>query len=178
MKSPRTVVPLAWLACMLATLSHAQNPQPNDIRACTAIASDALRLACYDQASGRVNLPVAHKRTDIHSLAPGVFSRDTHVTPAATLAGDGVQPLSLLDSRWELSRESKLGTFNIRGYKPVYFLPFFASSNQNRLPHSPNPDNTVQQSMPLQNIESKFQLSLKTKVWQGVFGNAGDLWVA
>jgi phospholipase A1 len=163
---------------MLATVSHAQNPQPNDIRACTAIESDAARLACYDQASGRVNLPIARKRANTHRAEPGIFSRDQNVTPASTLAGNDVQPLSLLDSRWELSRESKLGTFNIRGYKPVYVLPVFASSNQNHLPQSPNPDNTAQQSVPLQNIESKFQLSLKTKIWQGVFGDAGDLWVA
>src|SRR6185437_10959594 len=26
-------------------------------------------------------------------------------------------------------------------------------------------------------VEGKFQLSLKTKIWQGVFGDAGDLWL-
>ena len=88
-----------------------------------------------------------------------------------------MKPLSLLDSRWELSPESKLGTFNLRGYKPVYALPLFATSSQNTRPQSPNPDNTVQTPQPLQNVEGKFQLSLKTKVWQGVFGDEGDLWV-
>jgi phospholipase A1 len=83
----------------------------------------------------------------------------------------------LLDSRWELSPESKLGTFNLRGYKPMYAMPLFATSNQNNEPHSPNPANTVQTPQQLQNVEGKFQLSLKTKIWQGVFGDAGDLWV-
>ncbi|MFX9058284.1 phospholipase, partial [Acinetobacter baumannii] len=33
--------------------------------------------------------------------------------------------VSLLDKRWELSEKAKLGTWNIRGYKPVYLLPVF-----------------------------------------------------
>ena len=167
-------VALAW--CVTATTARAQNPDPTDIRGCTAIESDAQRLVCYDHATGRVNLPVAQKRQV--PVAPGanVFGHDSQ--SASTHGnGDVATPLSLLDSRWELSPESKLGTFNIRGYKPVYVLPVFASSNQNRRPHSPNPDNTVSQSEQLQNVELKFQLSLKTKVWQGVFGDAGDLWL-
>ncbi len=30
-----------------------------------------------------------------------------------------------MDSRWELSPESKLGTWNIRAYQPVYLMPGF-----------------------------------------------------
>jgi phospholipase A1 len=33
--------------------------------------------------------------------------------------------VSLLDRRWELSEESKLGVWNIRAYQPVYLLPVF-----------------------------------------------------
>ena len=62
--------------------------------------------------------------------------------PARTAVAES-GPASLLDSRWELAPETKLGTFNVRGYKPVYLMPWFATSHQNALPHSPNPDNTV-----------------------------------
>jgi phospholipase A1 len=65
----------------------------------------------------------------------------------------------------------------VRGYKPVYLLPVFATSNQNERPQSPNPLNTVTTPEQLQNAEAKFQLSLKTKIWQGVFGDEGDLWL-
>ena len=167
-------VAMAW--CVIATTARAQNPDATDIRGCTAIQSDAQRLACYDHVTGRVNLPNAQKRQV--PVAPGadMFGHDSQ--GASTQGnGDVAAPLSLLDSRWELSPESKLGTFNLRSYKPVYLLPFFASSNQNNRPHSPNPENTVSQSEHLQDVELKFQLSLKTKVWQGVFGDAGDLWL-
>lgn len=178
MKPRILALPLALTAGLLATAAHAQNPDPTDIRACTAIESDAQRLACYDHATGRVNLPVAQKRTDADTSTPSIFSRDRKDATAAVEANTEVaQPLSLLDSRWELTSESKLGTFNIRGYKPVYVLPVFATSNQNKQPSSPNPDNVVPQAQQLDNVEAKFQLSLKTKVWQGVFGDVGDLWV-
>jgi phospholipase A1 len=179
MKRLTATVFVALSAGSIAVPVHAQNPDPTDIRACTAIESDSQRLACYDHATGRVNLPVAQKRGDPETGTPSIFNRDrrsvgtTEVEPNAEVA----TPMSLLDSRWELSAENKLGTFNIRGYKPVYVLPAFATSNQNNQPHSPNPDNTVVGSEQLDKVEAKFQLSLKTKVWQGVFGDVGDVWI-
>ncbi|BFI95447.1 MAG: phospholipase A [Rhodanobacter sp.] len=162
-----------------AGVCHAQNPDPMDIRACTAIESDAQRLACYDRATGRDQLPAAQKRPDQPAAADiNMFAHDRQSAVVAAPEPAKVSvPLSLLDSRWELSPESKLGTFNLRGYQPVYALPLFVTSNQNNRPQSPNPDNTVRTPQQLQNVEGKFQLSLKTKVWQGVFGDNGDLWV-
>ncbi|MBQ4856120.1 phospholipase A [Rhodanobacter sp. B2A1Ga4] len=180
MKRSTAAVLLALFAGTLTAAAHAQNPDPTDIRACTAIESDAQRLACYDHATGRVNLPIAQKRVDQATATPGIFSRDRQKASGtgAETNREVAAPLSLLDSRWELSPESKLGTFNIRGYKPVFVLPIFATSNQNNRPHSPNPDNTVPgPGEQLDNAEMKFQLSLKSKLWQGVFGDAGDLWV-
>jgi phospholipase A1/A2 len=178
MKSRSIALLVALGAGLLSAVTHAQNPDPTDIRACTAIESDALRLACYDHATGRVNLPTAQKRINAQIDTPGIFDRDRKNAPASVEPNTEVaQPLSLLDSRWELAPESKLGTFNIRGYKPVYVLPVFVTSNQNKRPSSPNPDNVVPLSEQLDNAETKFQLSLKTKVWQGVFGDNGDLWV-
>jgi phospholipase A1 len=168
------VASLCVAPALLAAPARAQNPDPMDIRACTAIESDAQRLACYDRATGRVNLPVAKKRPDDMAM----FARDTDKGTEGHDHGPAGAPLSLLDSRWELSPEAKLGTFNIRGYKPVYVMPVFATSNQNERPTSPNPLNTVQNPQQLQNAEAKFQLSLKTKVAQDVFGDAGgDVWV-
>ncbi len=180
MRSHPAVVFAALALCAMAATVRAQNPDPMDIRGCTAIESDGQRLACYDHASGRDNLPAAQKRRVGAAPDGSMFGLDHGASPPASSADDSdvATPLSLLDSRWELSRESKLGTFNIRGYKPVYVLPFFASSNQSTQPHSSNSDDTATGNERLENIESKFQLSLKTKIWQGVFGDAGDLWLA
>ncbi|WP_201315549.1 phospholipase A [Dyella sp. EPa41] len=164
--------------------ARAQNPDPMDIRACTAIETDSQRLACYDRATGRDNLPAARKKNEAttQEARPATTNVFGHETPASAQANaepteNEVKPLSLLDTRWELTPESKLGTFNLRGYKPITIMPVFATSNQNDQPHSPNPINTVSTPQNLDNIEGKFQISLKTKVWQGVFGDAGDVWV-
>ena len=178
MQTYPVAVALAAVASLFAGPSAAQNPDPMDIRACTSITSDATRLACYDQATGRVNPTATQEQTD-KSAPASIFGHDARPdsSPVAAAKPANATAHSLLDSRWELSPESKLGTFNLRGYRPIYILPVFASSNPNDRPHSPNPDNDVSQSEQWDNVEGKFQISLKTKVWQGVFGDEGDLWV-
>jgi phospholipase A1 len=85
---------------------------------------------------------------------------------------------SMLDSRWELAKDSKLGVFNFRAYKPVYLLPAFWSSDPNELPSSSNPSRVAPQQQSLNSVETKFQLSFKTKVVENLFGDNGDLWAA
>ncbi len=170
MKRLTAVSAIGAMACLKLSAALAQNPDPMDIRACSAIETDAQRLACYDKAVGRQNMPAAEKKSD--KGAESALAA-LHEGPRES-AG---KPLSLLDSRWELSPESKLGTFNLRGYKPTYVLPVFVTNNQNNMPSSPAPDHTVATPQDLQKTEMKFQLSLKTKVWQDLFGDNGDLWV-
>lgn len=159
----------AW-ACIHAGLALAQNPSPTDIRACSAIETDAQRLLCYDKAVGRTQMPQAAKKEDTKadSVSVDLATRNSR---------DVARPLSLLDSRWELSPESKLGTLNLRGYKPTYALPVFMASRQNTMPHSPAEGRSVTTPQDLDKVESKFQISLKTKVAETLFGDNGDLWV-
>lgn len=101
-------------------------------------------------------------------------SDDPLLQQAIANAGKG----SLLDSRWELAKDSKLGVFQLRGYKPLYLLPVFWTSDVNERPDSPNPRNTVTEPLALDNTEAKFQLSFKTKFAENLFGDNGDLWGA
>ncbi len=172
---------LVLLAAMHAVVARAQHPEPADPKACIGIETDSQRLACYDKAMGRNLMPgVQDMQTPaqtVQDVRQSLFDTDrpSYVQGAAA---EAPAPVSLLDSRWELDPKTKLGTFNIRGYKPVYLMPVFYTSSLNDTPSSPAPDHTL--TTPLQNdkVEAKFQLSLKTKVWQGVFGDVGDLWLA
>ncbi|MCU0291504.1 MAG: phospholipase A [Thermoanaerobaculaceae bacterium] len=176
MKRTTAAVILALCAAMGSGQTPAQDPEPVDVRPCMAIESDAQRLACYDRAAGRASLPTAQKKVTEAIPPPEVFQLDSR--PTGATPGNVGKPTSLLDSRWELSRRAKLGTYNVRGYKPIYLMPAFVTDDPNESPQSPNPDNTVSTPESLDDLEAKFQLSLKTKVWQGVFGHDGDLWVA
>lgn len=144
-------------AALLALVAAPASAQT--LEACRAIVSDAERLACYDRVAER---QTAQRAADLYrNEAPPEAAAD-----------------SMLGRRWELDPHAKLGTFNLRAHRPVYVLPLFWSSNPNDRPRSPNPANTLQDDLDLRSLENKFQLSFKTKVWEGVFGDAGDLWFA
>ena len=98
--------------------------------------------------------------------------------PAPALAGPQEPPVasSLLDSRWELTHNAKLGTFGLRAYKPLYVLPGVWADDPNQFPSSPAPGHSVEVSESQDNFEAKFQISFKTKVAQEIFGDRGDLW--
>lgn len=155
---------LALVAAAVAPLPAAV-PAPAD--ACAAIEIDAERLACYD----RAHVDGAPPPADPDARAAGAL------LPAPARA-DRDARLSLLDSRWELTPRSKLGTFGFRAYQPIYLLPWYSTSDPNRSPSSPAPGHSALEPEPLDDVEVKYQISFKTKVWQGIFGAHGDLWLA
>ena len=175
-----------------SALAQESMPTPASPQACFALETDATRLACYDSALGRT--PTDTRAADAAAAAAQQARKEAKATAkeldqplprrnelfahdeldsAAANAGRG----SLLDSRWELAKDSKLGLFQLRAYKPVYLLPAFWSSKPNEMPHSPNPNKTVTQAEELDSTELKFQLSFKTKVTENLFGDNGDIWV-
>ncbi|MCP1994509.1 phospholipase A [Flavobacterium sp. HSC-61S13] len=91
---------------------------------------------------------------------------------------DGETQARTLTERWELSSETKKGTFVITPYKPIYVSPLRWSSDPNKLPTSDSPDNNALIPQDYNSVESRFQLSFKTKVMQGIFWGAGDIWLA
>ena len=175
---------------------HAQDAAPADaatvdtrsIDACIAVESDAMRLACYDAVAGRdTRTPQQADAAAADAAAVleqqgrlNLFQRDSEVPsdPRVIAALANVGKGSLLDSRWELARDSKLGLFNFRAYKPVYLFPVFWAAETNTRPRSPNPDNTASDDLALDQIEAKFQISFKTKVVENLFGDNGDIWTA
>lgn len=167
---------------------------PSDPQACIALEIDAARLACYDAALGRGSVAITQQadaaaekarmqrreaRPESSPQAPArsrvreLFAVDLDSAPQEANAGKG----SLLDSRWELARDSKLGPFQLRAYKPVYLLPAFWTSDKNTTPTSPNPNNVVGEPQILESTELKFQLSFKTKLAENLFDDNGDVWM-
>ncbi|MCO8084697.1 phospholipase A [Acinetobacter lwoffii] len=178
------------LGCAVGTQVNAEetvvnSPMPATAEACAALESSAERLACYD---ALFKIPVTDKpeivseRRAAVELAPEPDNLKAKIgqTVSNIYASEGSKltpNLSLLDSRWELSPESKLGTWNIRSYQPVYLMPGFWTSKKNEFPQSENPENTVKEDQNLTSTEAKFQLSLKTKAVENILGDNGDLWL-
>ncbi|WP_051412633.1 phospholipase A [Pseudoxanthomonas sp. J35] len=172
--------------------------RPASAEACLAIASGAQRLACYDAALGYTTPGPAEADRAAEDAAANIQRAQEQAE--ADTAGTKRRPLelfrnedlgsdpadaralanagrgALLDSRWELAKDSKLGIFQLRAYKPVYALPAFWTSKPNTRPHSPNPNNTVTTPEELDSVEAKFQISFKTKLAEDLFGDNGDIW--
>ena len=194
----RTRFGRAALACALVATGPAYAQAPAGAEACASIETDAGRLACYDAAFGRVHRdvrqadqaateaerlrelraqetakqPAPSLRERVRNAANDLYRNDDPLAEAVANAGKG----SLLDSRWELAKDSKLGTFNFRAYKPVYLLPAFWSNTPNEQPSSSNPD-VPAATQSLDAVEAKFQVSFKTKAFENLFGDNGDVWM-
>lgn len=175
-----------WVSSAQADDSAQINPATT--QACVALESNADRLACYDQIFKIADKPapvlVSEKRaaTELTQAAVEPVTLKDKIEQKVgnlfTIDGSKIDPnTSLLDKRWELSADSKLGTWNIRANQPVYLLPVFWSSSKNELPHSPNPQNTETEKLNLSSTEAKFQISLKTKAVENLIGNNGDIWL-
>ncbi len=195
-KAERTAWQLSvLLGSMGAVCANAQNTEvaasPATPEACVALIYNAERLACYDalfKIPESAKPALVSERIAAQELQPEPTEKPTFkekVSHAFTdrlfaVEAPNLSPnLSMLDSRWELSPESKLGTWNIRGYQPVYLMPGYWTSDKNERPSSPNPNNTVSEAeeQHLKSMEAKFQLSLKTKAVENLFGNNGDIWL-
>ena len=183
------VLGMTVLSTLGVAKTHAQISEvpaaPATAEACVALASNADRLACYDalfKIPEAVKPHIVSEQRAAMEIAPepenitGKIAQS--VSSVFASEGPKISPnLSLMDSRWELSPESKLGTWNIRAYQPVYLLPVFWTSDKNEFPSSPNPQNTVNKKQELTSSEAKFQISFKTKAWENILGNNGDLWI-
>ncbi len=95
------------------------------------------------------------------------------------LQHDSKKPRNMAQ-RWELDTTAVHNTFLITPYKPIYLLPFRWSSNTNEAPHSGNnaPEYIVPEGEHYNNVETKFQISFKTKLLQGILWGKADLWGA
>jgi phospholipase A1 len=88
---------------------------------------------------------------------------------------------STLSRIWELESGTDCGEFSLRGYRPIT-LSLAQSSSVNRTPGTPNADNQSSEVNGYRRSEARIQLSVRTKIAQGLLtpreGAAVDsLWV-
>lgn len=83
-----------------------------------------------------------------------------------------------ISEMWQLDEAHKNSTFRITTYRPIFFVFGNYSSDINKNPKSFGLENAPENPIDYNNAETLFQLSLKTKVFEGLFWNKADLWVA
>ena len=152
------------------------------VEACVGIESDAARLACSDGSAGRV-APAVAGPAPAPNVAPASVAH-APTAPATKLTegwfSDDSFRLAPFAARWDLGAGTDQGdVFEIKPYQAVYLLPVSWRQKVNVDPCSPNPANCATGAgQNYKNVEAKFQISLKTKAWQDMFGSPVDLWLA
>ena len=81
-----------------------------------------------------------------------------------------------MSQQWELDSIDKQGTFRLVSYRPIYFAAARWSSKSNEEPFDESGEFATDDNNIFNNIETKFQISFKTKLIQGLFFGKGDLW--
>jgi len=142
---------------------------------CPAIARNADRLACYDRAS-LLALPGPETATD--PAAPSERGQKDSLATFNSGENDRLrsQGSTLADS-WELDAASKRGVFVLRPYKPIFILPVSFTTDVNQSPSSAAPGHSGGVPGSLDATEGRFQVSVKAKALENLFGDNGDLWL-
>ncbi len=167
MVNPRQSVNVL-LALSLLPFSSSVTAQDMQMRAregldtCRRIDSVDVRLACYDALPG-ASMPEV----------PTTVSMDEEVGKSKNFSFPVPSGRSPMTQRWELDDDTHGGLLRIRTYYPIYVLPVNYSSGRNEQPSTPTRQTREYE---LDSTEAKFQLSLKTKLWNNLIGDNGDIW--
>jgi phospholipase A1 len=174
-------------AAALPLIAHAQADEA--WQACTRVPDSVSRLACFDSWAKGQRQPAAPGALAPAPPAPG--TPETAAAPAAEPPRRGVRltssegchesKYSELSRFWELEEGADCGTFGLRGYRPNS-IALVTASSINRQPTSENPLNNASTSTDYRKFEARLQLSVRTKLAQGIFryGEQGmdSLWIA
>lgn len=106
-----------------------------------------------------------------------VIAAGTDPVPLPTAAQHVPLRFSPTSVFWELRPQDKRGTFAVRTYMPNFVLPVHYTDSINRYPSSPTQPALTQENQYRQ-LGAKIQISLRTKVMEGLFHPNADLWFA
>lgn len=161
---------------LLPTNAPANSPAipVSDAQSCVAISDPATRLACYDRAYTAPN-QAEPKSIDIaQSHAASKAAQSPQIVFAEPSAGEIYSPLS---QQYDLDKNNENGIFSIREHEPMYLLPAWYRSSPNYTPSTPTRGIVLDDIHSQQKrIETKMQISLKTKIAEDLFGTHADLW--
>ena len=162
---------------------------------CTLLQDNALRLACYDkvfaaqlppeqplsehEADGKPQLDVVQSvRQSIgNKEATLVFdTREGQAEPSQELA-DAAAAYTPLSQMYDLDANDPHGILTVREHNPMYLMPVWYNSSPNYAPSSPTRGAALQERFSDQKrIETKMQVSFKSKIAEDLFKSRADLW--
>ena len=192
----------ACIAAALLPLAATAQATDEAWQSCTAVADATQRLACFDAWAHRqrapaplneaapAGVPAAPAAAASAAPAPAAVGTAATAHPAppprrglALTPSEGCRDVASSDlSRfWELEPGAGCGTFGLRGYRPLN-MDLARGDSVNGQPTSGNPQNNATNALDYRTTETRLQLSVRTKIAQGLFVSRPDavdsLWFA
>ena len=106
----------------------------------------------------------------------GLTEREAQVLKDIGVTQTDIEKYTPLSLAYDLDQNSERGTWTVRPHNPNYILPLFYTADPNLGPNTPSRPTDPNISNDIRNTELKFQLSLKSKVGEDLFGTNADLW--
>jgi phospholipase A1 len=165
-------------AAALALIAPAAGAQA--LADCVNETDSARRLACYDRLFRNADT-TAGAAAPTASAAPAPSAVPPPSASGATQRPiewpEGLLVSNFFNKTWELTPATKRGTFIVRTYLPNFVLPMHYSSSINGAPTSPT--HTAAAALPpYRPVDAKLQISLRTKIAEGLLLPDADLWFA
>jgi len=162
---------------------------------CTLLQDNALRLACYDkvfaaqlppeqplsehEADGKPQLDVVQSVRQSMGNKEATLVFDTpegQAEPSQELA-DAAAAYTPLSQMYDLDANDLHGILTVREHNPMYLMPVWYNSSPNYAPSSPTRGAALQERFSDQKrIETKMQVSFKSKIAEDLFKSRADLW--
>ena len=162
---------------------------------CTLLQDNALRLACYDKvfaAQLPPEQPLSEHETDgkpqldvVQSVRQSMGNKEATLVfdtpegqaePSQELA-DAAAAYTPLSQMYDLDANDPHGILTVREHNPMYLMPVWYNSSPNYAPSSPTRGAALQERFSDQKrIETKMQVSFKSKIAEDLFKSRADLW--
>lgn len=160
--------------------SYTTSKQPVDLAKTiktTISGNPQVVLAEESVADSTDNLAATESSVDDENISTvGLTQREAEVLEEVGVTQQQIEKYSPLSLAYDLDKNSERGTWTVRPYRPNYVLPLFYTKNPNLNPDSPSQEEQDSTANDIRNTELKFQLSLKSKVGEDLFGTNADLW--
>lgn len=154
-----------------------------NLQACSLLTKMSERLLCFDTVGARIKLKntviSTDNKTEENTNKSNNLRKKSELTEAPQnnnnkkIFNEPKSPPSLITQGWQLVAQADRGPFVITPYRPTYVLPFSYTHRTNDEPFS-----ELSPGSSSDNIEIKFQISFKTKIWPNFLSPKGDLWFA
>lgn len=122
-----------------------------------------------------VTTPIKNEQKKLDDLVSN--ASDKKILKQVGVTATDVEKYTPLSVLYDLDKNDPKGILTIRPHLPMYVMPLWYNATPNYDIHSPTQAHVRASKDYLQHLDSKLQISMKTKLAQDVFDTNADVWL-